>query len=426
MAERILAVGVSGLPNPIKCISWEEIDEIGFVNISDFNIVFIDFSYFIENNDKKDLIQFCLNQNKFFEVIKSGIDLFILGIADDFSFSQKEMTYYYSWLPDMVKIYTTAEDGEIIKCLNKSFSDYFSLLKNWYFYYDIKQDISDKNPYLYDLNLLAINNADKKLGFEIINFRRINIELFNQTRAAEAMGLKIGINYIVETYKGKLCILPSLKNNSGNGILSILKNIYNFSFSRQEPAWCDDIKTKKSSEIGNEIEKLFEDKQKIESLIAQKLNDAERIGFYKQLLWQVGAELEDVVHASLKLIGLLPSSPTIADDDGILNYKNEEYMLEIKSGLEHGASFTELSKLITRMESRKKLNKKDCKGIFILNHFANFPLKERGDPFPPNVRGTAKVNNVKLITTEQLFNIIKQALDGEISGADAQKQFFSL
>ncbi len=327
----------------------------------------------------------------------------------------------YEWLPsDILTIYTTAESGEIVNCLNKSFTEYFNLLKNWSFIFDIKQNVSEKYPYLYDINELVINNAGRILGVEISNFRRIN----TKSLAVAAMGLKM--DYVEETYKGKLYILHALKDNSGNGIISILKNIYNLSFSRQKPTWCDDIQTKKLSIIGNDIKKLFEDKQKIESLIAQKLNDSERIEFYKQLLWQVGTELEVVVHASLKLIELQPLPPTKADDDGILNYKNEEYMLEIKSGLEHGASFTELSKLITRLESRKKLNKKDCKGIFIMNHFANFPLKERGDPFPPNVRGTAKVNNVKLITTEQLFNIIKQALDGEISGADAQKQFFSL
>ncbi|MFZ2411694.1 MAG: hypothetical protein WAW23_09005, partial [Candidatus Methanoperedens sp.] len=267
---------------------------------------------------------------------------------------------------------------------------------------------------------LAVNTAGRILGVEISNFRRIN----TKSLAVAAMGLKM--DYVEETYKGKLYILHTLKDNSGNGIISILKNIYNLSFSRQKPTWCDDIQTKKLSIIGNDIKKLFEDKQKIESLIAQKLNDSERIEFYKQLLWQVGTELEVVVHASLKLIGLQPSSPTKADDDGILNYKNEEYMLEIKSGLEHAASFTELSKLITRMESRKKLFKKDCKGIFIMNHYANHLPTDRDKPFPKNVIDTAKVNNVKLITTEQLFNIIKQVLDGEINATDAQKQFFSL
>lgn len=430
MVERILALGASGLPNPIKCISWKEVED-GFkkgqkINISDYNIVFIDFSYFIEHKGDEGIILVCLNQNKFFEVIKSGIDLFILGIPDYFSMPpQREFIQFYSWFPDIVRIFTTSERGEIIKCLNESFLGYYGLLKNYFFYFVVKQSISERYPYLYDVKELAINNGGKKLGFVITNFRKIDIKLFSASSAAEAFGLRMN-NYVVETYKGKLYLLHTLEENSGDGILSILKNMYNFSFSRQKPEWCDEIQIKKSSIIGNEIRKLFEDKQKIESLIVQKQNDVEGIEFYKQLLWQVGEELEKVVHESLKLIGLLPSPPTKADDDGIFNYYNEEYMLEIKSGLERGATFGELSKLITRIENRKKLNRKDCKGIFVMNHFANFPLKDRDEPFPKNVIDTAKVNNVKLITTEQLFNIIKPILNEELSVADAQKQLFSL
>jgi hypothetical protein len=61
-----------------------------------------------------------------------------------------------------------------------------------------------------------------------------------------------------------------------------------------------------------------------------------------------------------------------------------------------------------------------------MNHYANHLPTDRDQPFPKNVIDTAKVNNVKLITTEQLFNIIKQVLDGEINAADAQKLFLSL
>jgi len=429
MAERILALGVSGLPNPIKCISWNEIED-GIkkqqkINITDYNIVFIDFSYFYQNKDKYYLIQFCLNQIKFFEAVTSGIDLYILGIPH--YHYNRTLQNPYEWLPsDILTIYTTAESGEIVNCLNKSFTEYFNLLKNWFFIFDIIQNVSEKYPYLYDINELATNNAGRKIGVEISNFRKIDVKLFNGSRAAAAMGLSLANNYILETYEGKLYIIHTLENNSGVGILSILKNIYNFSFSRQKPGWSDEIQIKKSSIMGNEIKKLFEDKQKIESLIVQKHNEVEKIEFYKQLLWQVGTELEVVVHTSFNLIGLQPSAPTKADDDGIFNYNNEEYMLEIKSGLERGANFTELSKLVTRIENRKKLNNKDCKGIFIMNHYANFPLKNRDKAFPKNVIDTAKVNDVKLITTEQLFNIIKQVLDGEMNATDAQKQFFSL
>lgn len=412
MSDRILALGISGLPNTIKCISWEEAEKLK-LNISDYDIVFIDFSYLTKKHDRLVSSSVFLYEAKFLEIIESGVHLFILGVPS----STNDWYQVYSWLPDIIRVTTNNESGEVIDCLNKSFSDYFNLLKKWSFYFKIQQSISEKNPYLYDINEIAINKAGKKLGFEITNFKAVDINEYNRLKEKAV---------IKKSYNGKLYILHTLNDNSANGILSILKKLYNISFSRQKPVWNDEIQTENLSILTNEMKKLFEDKQKIESEISQKFNDIEKIEYFKQLLWQVGTELEDVVHASLKLIGLLPSSPTKADDDGILNYNKEEYMLEIKSGLEHAATFTELSKLITRMESRKKLNKKECKGIFIMNHYANHPPSDRDKPFPKNVIDTAKVNNVKLITTEQLFNIIKQVLDKELLSADAQKQLFSL
>lgn len=386
------------------------------MNISDYNIVFIDFSYLTKKHNKQISISKILNENKFIEIIESGVHLFILGVPDKI-YNDKNYYNIYSWLPDIIRITTIQERGEVITCLNKPFSNYFDLLKKWVFYFNIQQNISEYFPFLYDINEIAINNVGKNLGYEIVNFKVVDIREYNKFKE----------NAIVKKrYDGKLYILHMLEDNSAKGMLSILKNIYNTSFIRENPVWCDEIHTKKSSIITNEMEKLFEEKQKIESEISKKSNDLEKINYFRQLLWQVGTELENVVHASLKLIGLSPSSPTKADDDGIFSYNKKEYMIEIKSGLERAASFTELSKLITRMESRTKLNKNECKGIFIMNHYANYSLSNRDKPFPKNVIDTAKVNNVKLITTEELFNIIKQVLDEELGTADAQKQLISL
>ena len=63
--------------------------------------------------------------------------------------------------------------------------------------------------------------------------------------------------------------------------------------------------------------------------------------------------------------------------------------------------------------------KKDVKGIFIINHYANFPPNERKNPFPDNVKKTAEVNNVKLLTTVELFEIIKNVIDGKLDKEEA-------
>ena len=61
-----------------------------------------------------------------------------------------------------------------------------------------------------------------------------------------------------------------------------------------------------------------------------------------------------------------------------------------------------------------------------MNHYANYPLEDRDSSFPKNVINTARVNDVKLITTEQLFNIIKKVLDGDIKQSEGQRELFNL
>jgi len=422
MDYRILAIGVSGLPKQIKTVSWEEIKKGTSVNISDYDVVFIDFNYFSKNKDDEFLVNQCLNETKFFEVMTSGIYLYILGISGssliaDSSKRGTSKKYIYSWLPDIIKITPQSENGEVTNCLEKKFSGYFNLLKKWNCYFDLEQSLTKSQPYLYDIKEIVLNNAGKKIGFLLNNFKKINLDYYPNYSESY---------YTREKYSGSLCVLHSLGDNSANGVLSIMEIIHNFSFSREKPSWIKTIQTNKSAEINKEIEQLFEQKQKIESQISEKVRDIENIEYFKELLWEVGHKLEEVVHDALRLMELLPSSPTKADDDGIINYKKSTYLLEIKSGLERAAEWTELSKLITRMNNWNKLNKNECQGLFIMNHFANHSPEDRDKAFPSNVEKTAKVNSVILVDTVELFDLVKRLLDGEIKSTDAQKRFFSL
>ena len=419
MDNRILAVGISGLPKPINCVQWDEIKKGKSINISDYHIIFVDFSYFDKNKDDESLINGVLNETKFYEIIKSGITLYILGSVGYSYFIDKwdGRERIYSWIPEIIKITTKNESGEMITCRDKNYSDYFSFLKNWKFYFNVEQKLTQEHPYLYDLKELAVNNAGQTLGFLIDNFRRIEVD--NSEHWEEP-------SVIEQLYGGRIYFLHSLSENSANGVLSLLQKIHNFSFQREKPEWVEKINTKKSLIVKKEIENLFKEKQKIESEISKKFNQIESIDYFKSLIWEVGHQLEKVVHDSLRLIGLLPSDPTKAEEDGIVKYKGEDYLLEIKSGLEKGAEWTELSKLITRMTNTNKLSKTECKGIFIMNHYANYRPEDRDKAFPSNVQKTAEVNNVKLITTTQLFEIVKKFLDEEILSADAQREFFGV
>jgi hypothetical protein len=420
MKGRILAVGIDDLPATIKCISWEEISKGMQINISDYKIVFIDFSYFIKNKDSVHLIDSCLTEKKFFEIITSGVDLYIFGIFSGF-LKTGGSDYLYSWLPEMFNITTTNEQGEIINCQDSTYLGYFNLLKKWSFYFNITFQIlnSGSQPYLCDTGNIALNNANKIIGFKVSNFLRIDVPKYLSSLPSYRY------QAVKEKYPGKLIVLHSLYHDTNGGVLSILEKKYHYISSKEKPNWVTDIHTKKSMIINKNLKKLLEDKQKIESEISTKKGELQKIEYYKHLFWQIKEELEQVVHNSLKLMGIMSSPPTKADDDGIIEYNKKEFVLEIKSHVERCATYTELTKLITRVENRKKITGKECKGIFIINHYANYPPDERDKAFPNNVEKTAKTHDIKLITSIELFNLVKKIIDEEINNKEAQKEFFN-
>jgi len=59
-------------------------------------------------------------------------------------------------------------------------------------------------------------------------------------------------------------------------------------------------------------------------------------------------------------------------------------------------------------------------------HFAEFPVSEKKSPFPDNVKKTAEVNDVKLITTVELFEIAKDIIDGKMERTQAIEKILDL
>ena len=55
----------------------------------------------------------------------------------------------------------------------------------------------------------------------------------------------------------------------------------------------------------------------------------------------------------------------------------------------------------------------------ILKNLKIGKYNERKNPFPDNVKKTAEVNNVKLLTTVELFEIIKNVIDGKLDKEEA-------
>ncbi len=428
MKHEILPIGIQNLPRPIDSLTWEYALKEQ-VNITDYDIVFIDFSSFPYIKKYGLKLSRIFNISKIIDTLKGGTKLFILiddkakSVLPIFTGINMEniFSYYFGFV---MKI--TIERGKSKKVLKKEFQDYYKLLRDWTFCFSIyNKSMSElcKNGNIEyidcDIVPIAENKARKFLGVLLTNFKLIECTY----RSYHYLNLNNSNPYqsrVKEHFSGKLYILHTLGNDSNKGVLTILKNLFGLSFTREEPEWSKKIEFEKSKEIKKKVQELEEKKSKLIQEINRNKQELQRLNEFKKLLWETGHELEGIVHKCFKeLLFVDISVPTKSEEDGIFEYDSSIFVVEIKSGERRGAKFEELSKLITRMQNIRVKCKKDVKGIFIINHYANFPPNERKNPFPDNVKKTAEVNNVKLLTTVELFEIIKNVIDGKLDKKEA-------
>ena len=415
MNRRILAIGIEDLPHPIKSMSW--LDAIADrPNISDYDIVFVDYSTyphdflrslpFDERIKCYSRIDQIFNQQKFVEILNGEIWLFIFI----------DQGAPLEWLSNIVVVSIRDDRGEMKKVLQPKWQKYFDLLKEWRVYFHIN---------------LRKNNS--------LNIIDIKPTVLARTRAHQPIGIQIERIYTLyqaneftrpeeKFISTNIFLLHTLGKQSKEGVLYILENILNISLTQEEPEWSKCIDFEKGKTIKAEIEQLEKRKKEIESHIKTKIKELENLYEFKKLLWATGHELEKIVRRFFReLLGIIISESTKSEEDGVFKINSRVYVVEIKSGKRRGAKFEELSKLITRMETISKNHPdKKIRGLFIMNHFAEFPVSERKSPFPDNVKKTAEVNDVKLITTVELFEIAKDIIDGKMERTQAIEKILDL
>lgn len=165
----------------------------------------------------------------------------------------------------------------------------------------------------------------------------------------------------------------------------------------------------------NEIRKAIKEKEALKTQYEKELKiyDSKLLELtqYKALLTEEGEKLENIVEKGFKILNVeVKPGPKVKEDRIIIDpLSREEIPMEI-TGSEKSIPERKLNQLIGRLTDERRPKKIKCRGILVGNHYRTTPLNEylqgRKAPFEPDVIKKAKVFNICLLSTIELFKAV--------------------
>lgn len=272
----------------------------------------------------------------------------------------------YSWLEFDTGISCGNKEGNTV--IPNNISKYYSFFKEL-FDFELKwnTDFSiEYHPRIKEHSILATNRAGRAVA-SVIDYEG---------------GGKIVLFPFSKSREGEIEFYVSLTNVG----LKILGKTPDRKLISAKPEWVDDYIVGDEAEIKEQKKVIDEKEQEFLKV--------------KQLLFESGKSLVDAVEFILKSMGYeVKNLEKLGEEDLEIKDNDLKAIAEVK-GLEGQAKISNLKQLAYYV-----LGESDTKGIFIINHFKDKKLKERGEPFHAEVIKKAGEYGFCLITTTQLFSI---------------------
>ncbi len=214
---------------------------------------------------------------------------------------------------------------------------------------------------------------------------------------------------------GTVVLLPLINRISPEEALAeILQEEVGFSLTSPEPDWALRIEMPSVPELVHQVEaaqaRIAEEADKVEMLNAQ----IAAIHSFRRLLYGTGPELEAIVKRTLERLGATVSPSKYAQEEYILEYDGEEFLMEVK-GVAKSISLTHLRQLNDYLLKYQEDTGKECKGILFGNAWRNIPPEMRGTEdtpeFPDNVVRRAEQWGVSLVSARAFFEEFMKALE---------------
>lgn len=419
---KILVISEGNFPKEVVSKTWEDVGKGNIPNIAEFNIVILNFVRITPKKAEYIIDATELGLKSIHNLLWSKSELILITDGEAWIPFDPEGWYVFSILP--VSIPFVKERGETIIIEDERYRDYYEThVDHWNFYLkdecEFQRDIAKKllsgreyKKYENNLSMcqlskvIAYNGFDKPISFSIEYG-------YNRNSDSKIMGIS-----------GPLTILqaPDKTESVESAIKTLLSN-YGIHIKSKAPTWTNDFKIPGEEVVGREIKQLEEDKIETEEKITSKEAEKEEITRYKELLFEDGDELRDIVWDTLELIGFKVNRHDEYKEDGSIQEGKEVAVLEIK-GREKSLTTGDVRQLDDWITDYTLREGKEPIGILIGNHYRLKKPESRDEPFPPDVFRYVKANSRKLslITTFQLFEIFCRIKNGKLDADTVRKE----
>lgn len=338
--------------------------------IFDYDLVIMD-QYYLNRSFFKTFAERRDEFEKFFQ--SNGVCYVILN-----KYLKEGPSSNFDWFPLSSQIRVENKPGKTVTCKNNDARFIFDKIEfKWQCFFSEYPDYAI---------VLAVNRVNDPISIKVPyeNGYCIFLPLTDQTSKLVDLLIKEGLN-----------IIPEKEGEIGKTEL---------------PSWANALMTK--TEL-----KLLETRNEI----------VEKLGKYnkfKPLYWETGDRLQELVIEAFEEMGIevtkLPK-----ESHGDFEFSVEEDLTgvcEVK-GLSGNADRRNLRQVLDYFIEQRDIEKRNVKGVLIVNHYRNEKPTERGNPVTEDALDLIKTYKFHVLTTIQLYDCLTKFWGNKLTKDDFLKGF---
>lgn len=176
-------------------------------------------------------------------------------------------------------------------------------------------------------------------------------------------------------------------------------------------------------------EHSFEERTAVDRKIEELNSQIIKYDMFERLLYTTDKPLEEAVAYTLDFLGFENVVHLKEDTDNAdisFSFDGTKNLIEVEGTTNQGGKdkVNQLNGWIKKELETTDTEPEKLKGFFVVNHFRETNLKDRGIPLSLHAKKFMKYHKFGFFTTKFLFECVKDVVNGKITKDDAQKLIY--